>query len=530
MTSVAERLVDSLALYGVDTIFGIPGIHTLELYRALTRSRIRHIGARHEQAAGFMADGFARAGAKPGVCCVISGPGVTNIATAMGQAYADSVPLLVISSVNALGQMGSGEGHLHELPDQRGLTGKLAAFSHTLTRADEIETLVARAFAIFDAARPRPVHIEVPLDILAAPCDSAPAKLPQRLRRPVADRALVAMAVARLREARRPLLILGGGAVDAAGPARQLAEALDAPTIMTVNGRGLLPPDHALGVSFSPSLRAVRRLFEDSDLILAAGTEMGPTDFDAYAIGKARLAAPLVRLDIDPQQAVRNFPAELVLIGDAPTTLQAILEDIGPARAAADGGRRAAEVRAGALAEMAPIMRADLAILERVRDTLPQALIVGNSTRMVYAAHLGFSAPGPRSLALASTGFGALGYGLPAAIGAALARPGYPIVCLAGDGGLQFALAELASAVETRAPVILLLLNNAGFGEIKTAMQATSIPPLGVDLYTPDFLVLARSFGWHAEPYAGAVGFAAQLRAAAARGSPCLIEIRVPAN
>jgi acetolactate synthase-1/2/3 large subunit len=528
MTSVAERVVDTLRLYGVDTVFGIPGIHTLPFYRAFGNGGIRHIGARHEQAAGFMADGYARACARPGVCCVISGPGVTNIATAMGQAYADSVPLLVLSSVNALGQMGSGEGHLHEMPDQRGLTGHLTAFSHTLTRPEEIETVIARAFAVFDAARPRPVHIELPLDVLTQPCGDWPRRTGPRLRRPLADPALIAMAVAHLAQSRRPLLILGGGAADAAEPARQLAEALDAPVIMTVNGRGLLPPDHPLGVSFSPSLRAVRRLFEDCDLVLAAGTEMGPTDFDAYAIGKAMVPAPLVRLDIDPQQAVRNFPADLTLVGDAHSTLAAIVAGLDPVRPPADGRARAASARTAALAELDPVMRDDLAILAAVRATLPHALIVGDSTRMVYAAHLGAPANSPRTLALASTGFGTLGYGLPAAIGAALARPECPIVCLVGDGGLQFSLAELATAVEVQAPVIMLLLNNGGYGEIKAYMRAEAMTPLGVDLLTPDFLALARSFGWQAEPYAGATGFATQLREAAGRRSPCLIEIRVP--
>ncbi|MGZ2440148.1 thiamine pyrophosphate-dependent enzyme [Sinorhizobium medicae] len=155
MKTVGLYLVELLAAYGVDTVFGIPGVHTVEMYRGLPRSGIRHFTPRHEQGAGFMADGYARATGKPGVCFIISGPGLTNIATAMAQAYGDSVPMLVITSVNPPGRMGSGEGHLHELPDQRQLGRQFTAFSHTILRADELAQVVARAFAVFASARPR---------------------------------------------------------------------------------------------------------------------------------------------------------------------------------------------------------------------------------------------------------------------------------------------------------------------------------------------------------------------------------------
>jgi 5-guanidino-2-oxopentanoate decarboxylase len=164
-----QALVRLLANYGVDTVFGIPGVHTLELYRGLPGSGIRHVLTRHEQGAGFMADGYARVSGKPGVCFVITGPGVTNAATGIGQAYADSIPMLVISSVNHTASLGKGWGCLHETQDQRAMTAPITAFSAVALTAEDLPELIARAYAVFDSERPRPVHISVPLDVLAAP-------------------------------------------------------------------------------------------------------------------------------------------------------------------------------------------------------------------------------------------------------------------------------------------------------------------------------------------------------------------------
>src|SRR6516165_2435808 len=166
MKTVGMYLAELLAAYGVEVIFGIPGVHTVELYRGLPNTPIRHITPRHEQGAGFMADGYARVTGKPGVCFIITGPGMTNILTAMAQAYGDSVPMLVISSVNRTEQLGMGGGRLHELRSQRNLTAEVTAFSHTLMRPDELPEVLSRAFTVFRSARPRPVHIEIPIDVI----------------------------------------------------------------------------------------------------------------------------------------------------------------------------------------------------------------------------------------------------------------------------------------------------------------------------------------------------------------------------
>jgi acetolactate synthase-1/2/3 large subunit len=517
--STGVWLARALAALGVDTVFGIPGVHTIELYRGLAGSGIRHVTPRHEQAAGFMADGYARASGRPGVCLIISGPGMTNIATAMGQAYGDSVPMLVISTVNAHGRMGSGEGWLHELPDQRGLVAGVAAFSRTVHAPGELPGVLAQAFALFDAGRPRPVHLELPIDVMLAPAGHLPLPRPLRLPRPGPDAAGIAEAAARLSAARAPVILAGGGAKRALEIVR-LAEALDAPVAMTTNARGLLPPGHPLAVSLTASMPETRALIAGADVVLALGTEFGPTDYDMYEDGGLRLPGCLIRVDIDPCQLLRGPAPGLGLPGDAAAAAVALLA-AGARRERGDGARRAAAANAGS-ARLPAAMRADLALLELVRDTLPGSLMAGDSTQAVYAGNIGFAAARPGGWFNSATGFGTLGYGLPAAIGAAIAD-GRPVVAFAGDGGLMFTLGELASATEAGAPVILLVLANGGFGEIRSAMIAGNVPPLGVDLFVPDLAAIAAACGWAVAEAASPDGLRAALAGASVRQGPSLV-------
>lgn len=528
MRTLGMAVARLLKAYGVDIVFGIPGVHTLELYRDFQASGLRHVVARHEQSLGFMADGYARASGKPGVAFVITGPGVTNISTAMGQAYADSIPMLVISSVNALGRLGSGDGNLHEMRDQRALAGAVAAFSHTITSPSELPEVMARAFAIFDGARPRPVHIEIPRDLLAAPAPEF-ALRPVRLSRPQAQAAAIAEAAHALRQARRPLILAGGGAIPAAALIREAAETLGAPVAMSCNARGILPPDHPLNVSFSASCPAVRALIRDSDVALAVGTELGPTDTDVYEDGGFSIPGQLIRIEIDPEQMVRSRQPDLALLGDARATMAILAASLRGAKADPFGPQRAAEARRAAAADLSAAMAIDLAFLDALRDAAPDAAIVGDSTQVVYAGNLGFAACAERRWFNAATGFGALGFGLPAAIGAALGEPDRPVICLAGDGGLQFTLAELATAVETGARLTVVLINNRGYGEIKQAMLQAGIEPVGVDLHTPDFLAIAEAYGWRAMRAQNREAAVAMVRANAPGGGPTLIELEVGA-
>ncbi len=530
MATCGEVLVHLLEGYGVDQVFGIPGVHTVELYRGLARSSIRHVTPRHEQGAGFMADGYARTRGKPGVCFIITGPGMTNITTAMGQAYADSIPMLVISSVQSRSQLGGGRGKLHELPNQSAMIAGVAAFSHTLMSAAELPGVLARAFALFQAGRPRPVHIEIPLDVLVENADALLGSEPISVARAGAAPAAIKQMAQLLACAKRPLILAGGGAIDAACALTRLAETLGAPVALTINAKGLLPAAHPLLIGSTQTLVATRALVAEADVVLAIGTELGETDYDVTFAGGFDIPGALLRIDIDPDQTVRNYPPHVALVADAHIAAEALLAELDstclPSRSSDWGSRRVARL----WAELAPTWdaatRAQTLLLNTVLETLPGVVMVGDSTQPVYSGNLTLNLDHPRRWFNSSTGYGTLGYALPAAIGAWLGRgDGQPVVCLIGDGGLQFSLPELASAVEARTPIIVLLWNNQGYEEIKKYMVNRAIEPVGVDIYTPDFIGVAKALGCAAERIQGVEPLRSALLAAAERQGPTLIEI-----
>ncbi len=500
MATCGEALIDILEAYGVQNVFGIPGVHTVELYRGLASSPIRHITPRHEQGAGFMADGYARASGKPGVCFIITGPGMTNIATAMGQAYGDSIPMLVISSVNETQNLGLGQGRLHELTSQRGLVSHVAAFSHTLLHPGELPQVMARAFAVFESARPRPVHIEIPIDVMKADAgeiDLSKWAIPEA---PAPAASALAAAANALEGAQTPLVLLGGGAADARDSVVDLVEYLDAPTIATVNAKGILKPDHALHGGSNTGFPSLWSAVHDADVVLAVGTEIGETD--RYPDRRLlEFGGTFIRIDIDPEQLMRNGVPDISIVADADAACTALLETLratgrNSLASAGQGAARAAQMREAVRADWWPGCANYEPVMAAVQEALPGALIVGDSTQPVYNANQFYQPEQPRSFFNSSTGYGTLGFALPAAIGAKLAMPDRPVVCLIGDGGIQFTLPEMASAVEAKAPIVILLWNNFGYGEIKNYMVENGIQPEGVDLFTPDFEPISKGFGF----------------------------------
>ena len=319
--SCGEALVRLLERYGVDTVFGIPGVHTLDLYRGLARSSVRHVLVRHEQGAGFMADGYARASGRPGVCFVITGPGVTNVATAMGQAFSDSVPMLVISSVNETYTLGKGWGQLHEVTDQRAVTAPLAAVSATASTPDDIPDLLARAFTVFASARPRPVHIEIPLDVLAAQADGGWAPR-EPAAHPVPAPAAAEAAATLLAEAERPMIVAGGGALDAGAEITGLEEAAGAIVVTTTAGKGVVPDSHPLSLGGTLSLAPTLAGLGAADVVLALGTELSDTD---SWVERLELTGKLIRVDIDSHKISDRYAATLAIQADAKATAGAVL-------------------------------------------------------------------------------------------------------------------------------------------------------------------------------------------------------------
>ncbi len=521
--TLGEYLVKLLENYGVDTVFGIPGVHTVDMYRGLAHSNIQHVTPRHEQGAGFMADGYARACGKPGVALLITGPGLTNALTAMGQAYADSVPMLVISAVNHIGKLGHGEGELHESPNQGLMAAQVSAFSFQVRTPADLPKAIARAFAVFEGGRPRPVHIEIPVDLFAADAAHLPTKRRSKILPPRPARKAMQQAIELCRNAKSPVIFLGGGCRKNPALALKLAERLDAPTVMTINARGIIPAGHPLEISASPSLNAIRNLANNADLVLAFGTEMGRTDYNVFEREPFSTKVPLIRCDIDPLQLARNTPCDVALVGDAAEAMQDLLDELPAAQN--NGAARAATARKAALAEQPEKYQKLISILQGIQETAPNAYIIGDSTQLPYAGNMYFPVKSTARWFNSACGFGALGYGLPAAIGAKTAVPDNPVICLVGDGGLQFSLAELGTAMEVGGAFIVICWNNNGYGEIKSAMQARNVAPVGVDLHTPDFVDLAKSYGMNACNATSLQTLTDALQNALGSKTPTLIEI-----
>lgn len=482
MKSVAQTLVEWLKSLDVDTVFGIPGVHTIELYRALAGSGIRHVTARHEAGAGFMADGYARVSGRFGVALVITGPGVTNALTPMAQARADSVPILVISGVNHRESLGKGLGFLHELPDQRAMARVLGPSLH-LEDPRSLPGVLAQAGRALTTGRGGPVHVQIPLDLMATP---APAPAP--LASTGSNLPDAAKAQARLRTAKRPVILAGGGCRQAESQLQALAENLGAPVVLTTNARGLLHA-HPLAIPASASLAPVRALIEEADVVLAVGTELGQTDYDIYATGKPVEPKVMIRIDIDGAQLARHR-AELTLQGDA----RDLLPKLHIPRPTEDGEQRAATVRDAARAALPAGYEAEVGLLEALRDAVPGSIMIGDSTQIAYAGNFYYDHDRPGAWFNAATGFGALGYATGAAVGAALADRSSRVLCLIGDGGLMFQPGELATAVDENLNITFIIMNNAGFGEIASAMKDAGTEVIGCTPTPPEFEHLARAF------------------------------------
>jgi len=511
--STGEALVGLLEAYGVDTIFGIPGVHNVEMYRALPRSKIRHVLVRHEQGAGFMADGYARATGKPGVCFTITGPGLTNILTPLGQAWSDSSRVLVISSALDIVDSAQGRGRLHEMIDQRGAAAAVTSLNFRAYTPKDVRDAVAAAFASFASHRPRPVYIEVPLDVLKQPAgDGWAARGLPGLPSPNARH--IELAIAKLNAAKKPLILLGGGALDAGKAAVAIAEKLKAPILTTTAGKGAVPASHPLCIGQVLAREGVWRLFAESDAILVAGSELSETDHwnDSVTIEKN-----LIRIDLDPAVLGRPHAAEIAILGDAREALEAISRGVKEKKGAAKAGFDLGEPDA---------LRAMLSkVLHVIREELPaETVIASDMTQIAYAANEVFPVSVPRTW-LHPVGFGTLGFALPIGIGAKFGVGETPVAVLIGDYGIQYTINEFGTAVEHKLPIVILMWNNDALGEIRDDMVRKGIQPNAVTLKNPDFQMLARAYGLRAEKPATLKALAEAIRTALKADGPTLIEM-----
>ncbi|WP_227025358.1 thiamine pyrophosphate-dependent enzyme [Streptomyces tsukubensis] len=519
-------VVRSLAAHGVTQAFGIPGTHNLEIYRHLTAHGIAHLAPRHEQGAGYAADAYARLTGRPGVVITTTGPALLNVAAAVGQAHSDSVPLLVISPGMPLRHPRLQNGLLHEMRSQTEALRQVTAFSHRVSTVEEIGTAVARAFALFGGGRPRPVHIEIPLDLLEAAEPAGPVRLAPALGAAVPEPVALERAAALLRGATHPALILGGGSREAAEACLALAEELDAPVVTSANGKGVVAETHPLSLGVSLHSPAVRKWLSDRDAVLAVGTELAESDL---------WSAPppltgLIRADIDPDQMYSGPAAEVALVGDAVATAGALLTAVrtpaGTEKRRAGAAKEVASVRAARDAETSTRDARWLPYLRVLREVLADdAVLTSDSAQCCYYGALPHLPLGPEGRYLHPTGFGTLGYALPAAIGALSACPDRQVVALSGDGGFQFTSQELATAAQAGLPLPVIVFDNGGYGEIRDGMAARGDTPHAVDLAPLDLPALARAHGGHGAHAADPEEFRAALTTALTTSGPTLITV-----
>ena len=523
-----EWVVAALGAEGVRHVFGIPGVHNLAIYDALLRqSAIRHVLARHEAGAGFMADGYARASGEPGVLLVTTGPGATNVLTPLVEAYAGSMPVLVVMSDIASGLVGRDVGALHEVPNQIECFRPVTRWAEALTEARAIPAAVHTAFDLLRTGRPGPMALSIPNDFLTARVE-AEARRGGAGRRPPCHPREIGEAARLLRGATRPLLIAGGGVVAAGaeGELVALARRLDAPVLTTVMGRGAISERDPLWHGVLPNRRATEPVLQAADCLLAVGCRFAHRSTQGLLLNLS--VAPgqtLIHLDLDPRVIGLLFEPALGIVGDAKDGLTQLVAALGGGRSSGgwDHGWREA-LRGAASALYTP---ETARLVETLRAALPDDTIVAcDQTGINYWMEWRFPVLAPRTF-LYPVGSATLGYGVPAAIGAKIARPDRPVVAVVGDGGFMYSVSELATAVKYRLPIVFLVMNDDRYGAIKYLQETLFAGRWGeADLTNPDFPALARAFGARGERVTVDTLSAAIARGLAADG-PTVLELPV---
>ncbi len=519
-----QALVSLLEAYGIDTAFGIPGVHTIELYRSLKERSLRHVLSRHEQGAGFMADGFARATGRPAACFLISGPGLTNAATPIAQAYSDSQPMMVVASTNTRREIGKGWGPFHELRNQRLIAEQFCAYAGQALGPEDIPDVVAQAFAAMTSGRPRPVYIEVPRDVLAEPA-TGDWSLRPLAPRPAPRAEQIAEAAHLLAQAERPLILVGAGAADAAAAIRGLVDRTGAAVITSFCGKGVVPESHPGVLGAALSMPQARAFVAAADVILAIGTELSTVDASNQDL---RFDGRLIRVDVDSKKMSDRYATDIPILADAKVAaeaLQAALRERSVSGASADWAAELERLKSQFANFGAPLAMEHRAVLTALRHALPDdAVVVGDMTQLAYTGNHAFPVERPRSW-LHPASFATLGYALPTAIGAKIGCPDRPVVSIAGDYGFLFTCQEMATAAERGLPIVQILWNNNALGEIRDAMVSAQIEPVEVQGRNPDFLAMARAFDWQAERARDLDHLTRLVAAAILAAGPTLIEV-----
>jgi acetolactate synthase-1/2/3 large subunit len=531
----ADLLIASLHDAGVRVIFGMPGSHTVAIYDAIQRhGGIRTILTRNEQAGAFMADGYARVTGRPGVICTTAGPGATNALTGIGEAWADSAPVLLLTGQVNHDRLHEECGNYHEI-DLEGIFRPCTKYVGTVMDNADIPAMVSQAFGAMTVGRPRPAALILPQDLMGrevgasvreGPLTPGPSPPVRRGEKYAQTAELLARAV-------RPIILAGGGAVwaNAGHEIRQLAERLQCPVVTSQQGKGILDERHPLSLGHARSMRA-RVATPVADVMLAIGCR-----FTEVMTGFRKLNVPrrLIQIDINPSEIGMNHPVELGIVGDAKEALQGILAALPgttpssptPLPRRGEGGTMLSDWN-----DIWPTARAAKRpqaewLIDALRAALPEnAVVFTDASEMAYRMHTDFPAYMPRSFFYPSN-YIALGWGFPAALGAAVAFDNQRVVVsFSGDGGFVMTCQELATAARYGLRVIIVVHNDNAYGAIKHLQRIKYEGRyLETDLNNPDFLQLASAFGIPARRASDADSFAAALQFAQRQDGPFLIEV-----
>jgi acetolactate synthase-1/2/3 large subunit len=519
-----QALVQSLKRNGLDVIFGLPGVQLDWIFDALydVKDSLPVYHTRNEQPTSFMADGYARTTGKVGGCLVVPGPGVMNALAGLSTAYAVSSPVLCIAGQIESSQINAGRGMLHEVPNQLQMMASATKWAGCAMTPAEVPALVQEAFRQLRSGRPRPVEIEVPPDVLQTTADVTLLD-PAPVNRAAPDPDLIAKVARALGEAESPLIYAGGGVIAAGAwePLRELAEMLQAPVMMTPEGKGAISDRNYL----AQNVVGGRQLMPKSDVILAVGTRFlqpatspwGPTDKQT-----------VIQIDIDAEEIGRNRKPDIGVLADADLALRALVDQVGKhnrTRASREEELRAIQERAAdILFEVQPQASFGTAIREELAD---DDIVVSGMTQVGYWSHMGFPVYEPRSFI--GAGYqGTLGFEFATALGAQVGNPDKRVVAVVGDGGFLYNVSELSTAMRHNINAIMIVFNDGAYGNVRRMQRERfSGRVINSDLLNPDFMKLADAFGVEGRQAHGPDGLREALRGAMKENHPTLIEVPV---
>ena len=522
MSSGGEAIVSGLVAHGVDTVFGLPGAQIYGLFDAFQQAQLKVIGARHEQACGYMAYGYARSTGRPGVFSVVPGPGVLNAGAALLTAFGSNEPVLCLTGQVPTQFLGKGRGHLHEMPDQLATLRTFVKWADRIEYPDNAPALVSRAFQEMLSGRRGPAALEMPWDVFTQRAATGAAKPLDPLPAPLPDPDRIKAAAALIAGSKTPMIFVGSGAIHARDEILELAELIDTPVVAFRSGRGIVSNAHELGLTMA----AAYRLWPKTDLMIGIGTRLELPTMSRWPFSPDGLKS--IRIDIDASE-MRRFTPDAAVIADAQAGTRELLGAVRKAGYTKTSGRRAAIREASAAAlEQIQSVQPQMAYLNILREVLPSNAIVTDELSQVgFASWYGFPIYEPRTF-ITSGYQGTLGSGFPTALGAKVAHPDRPVVAITGDGGFMFGVQELATAVQFNIGVVTLVFNNNAYGNVRRDQRERfEGRVVASDLVNPDFVKLAESFGVGAARVTSPDHFRASLEKALAHGGPYLIDIEV---